>query len=628
MNILSLLALIALIENLDSSLVSCPANSEHLPVAVSLLDRTRLQSGEATRSLPQNLSSSTSVVSVSECGTGVGYTSFSVRGISGYHTNVTLNGINLGDSESQEVFWVNIPGLSEILSTVELQRGLGTASCGPGAFGASLALKAGSPEKRGLRGGGGLGSYGTGSAFLRCSSGTLKNGLFADGAVNLQRTDGYILNAPARAGSAFVNAGWKGTADIVHAVFLQGWQRSAITWNGVPFEIYPLDRTFNVSEGDTDNFRQAHVQLNWRHGVASPSQFEATLNYTRGDGWYDIDGGRDLLGNDLFALRSEYLTHPLENLKISATAYLSHFSGDHSGVAPDGALTYSDTARKREADLSLRAEWEAGGGLTAFGEVQYRGVIYDLHSHRHVWNFCNPRLGVNWSPESAWKIYAFAAIGHREPSRADFEADAGVKPERLYDFELGYKYSSGNLAWDLNLYAMEYRDMLLETGNVDSQGFAIKSNVGKAHRRGIEASLAAKPLNWLRLDLNGTLSDNRYDDGTLLLSPSVIAYAGAEVSPWRELTAKWEFKHVGRQFYNNTGVSVDGERSSEIPSYTVCNLSARYRFSLRRGTPGAGLTVAAYLNNVLNLKYFAYAYNYGVFPAAPMNGSVKLTLEL
>lgn len=617
MILLLISALVADTLLINSSVISSESATERLPVAVTSLDAPALQAGESSGSLPQRLSLLPSVVSVSEGGTGVGYTSFSVRGISGYHTNVTLNGIALGDSESQEVFWVNIPALASILSSAQLQRGLGTAACGPGAFGASLNMETAKPSGRGGSACIGYGSFNTGTVSVRAFSNEVKYGLFADAALNVQHTDGYIRNAPANVWSAFANVGWQGRDDIVQAVFLQGWQRSAVTWNGVPFDVYPVDRTFNVSEGDTDNYRQSHLQLNHRHRFCTPLRLNTVLNYTHGYGWYDIDGAKDCLKNDLYAVRSE-LSYSAEALYVAGAAYLSCYAGQHW----NNPETYSDTADKSEADLSVRAELSPLRRLSVFGEVQYRGVTYNLYQQSHRWNFCNPRIGISWSPSSMDKLYAFAAMGHREPARADFDANPYARRETLYDFELSYEYEAADFCASINLYDMEYRDMLLETGDVNSQGYAVRDNVAKAHRRGVETALTVIPAAWLRLDANGTFSDNRYDGGLLLLSPSAVGSVSVTVEPSHRWKARFDAKFVGKQYYNNTGLDITGAKSSEVPGYACGYFSASREFRLR----GATLTLSAYLNNVFDARYYAYAYNYGVFPAAMRNGSLKLTL--
>ena len=52
------------------------------------------------------------MVVTSDAGAGVGYTGLRIRGTDPTRINVTLNGIPVNDSESQAVFWVNMPDLA------------------------------------------------------------------------------------------------------------------------------------------------------------------------------------------------------------------------------------------------------------------------------------------------------------------------------------------------------------------------------------------------------------------------------------------------------------------------------------------------------------------------------------
>ena len=125
-------------ERLDSVVVSSSRAGKDTPVTCTMIHKEELRRMSPLNSLPMNLSLQPSVVSVNEGGTGLGYSKLSVRGSKGSQINVTLNGITLNDAESQEVFWVNIPALSSLISNVQLQRGLGTSANGAGAFGASI----------------------------------------------------------------------------------------------------------------------------------------------------------------------------------------------------------------------------------------------------------------------------------------------------------------------------------------------------------------------------------------------------------------------------------------------------------------------------------------------------------
>ena len=133
-------------ERLDSVVVSASRAGSGTPVTFSMVGQEELRSANPSFSLPMSLRLEPSVVTWNEGGTGLGNSSMTIRGSKGSQINVTLNGITLNDSESQEVFWVNIPSLTRLLSSVQVQRGLGTTAGGSGAFWASINMNTAIPS--------------------------------------------------------------------------------------------------------------------------------------------------------------------------------------------------------------------------------------------------------------------------------------------------------------------------------------------------------------------------------------------------------------------------------------------------------------------------------------------------
>ena len=127
--------------HLDSIIVSAQRAGVKTPVTFSQVSGNELRKNSQSHSLPMMLNLQPSVVSTTEGGLGLGYTKMSVRGTDDTRTNVTINGIAMNDSESQQVFWVNLPSIHSFLGSAQLQRGVGTSSNGAGAFGASLNLQ-------------------------------------------------------------------------------------------------------------------------------------------------------------------------------------------------------------------------------------------------------------------------------------------------------------------------------------------------------------------------------------------------------------------------------------------------------------------------------------------------------
>ena len=124
-------------ERLDSVVVSSSRAGNNTPVSFENVAKEALRESNPGFSIPMALNLLPSVVSYNEGGTGLGNSAMTIRGSKGSQINVTLNGITLNDAESQEVFWVNIPSLSSLVASVQVQRGLGTSASGAGAFGAS-----------------------------------------------------------------------------------------------------------------------------------------------------------------------------------------------------------------------------------------------------------------------------------------------------------------------------------------------------------------------------------------------------------------------------------------------------------------------------------------------------------
>lgn len=120
--------------------------TEKTPVAFTNVTKKELTAANDGRDIPYLLQSTPSVITTSDAGAGMGYTSIRVRGTDGSRINVTANGIPINDAESHRVYWVNMPDLASSLRDVQIQRGAGTSTNGAGAFGASINMATDAPS--------------------------------------------------------------------------------------------------------------------------------------------------------------------------------------------------------------------------------------------------------------------------------------------------------------------------------------------------------------------------------------------------------------------------------------------------------------------------------------------------
>ena len=734
------------VEKLDSVVVSSSRAGKNTPVAFTMVGKEELRRSNPLNSLPGNLALQPSVVSVNEGGTGLGYSKMTVRGTKGSQINVTLNGITLNDAESQEVFWVNIPALSSMISSVQLQRGLGTSANGAGAFGASINMSTASVGADPFASADmALGSYGTFISTFAAGTGLLKSGVYFNAAYSRGITDGYIRNAFADVQSAMAVLGWMDGKNSLRLTWLMGDQRTGITWEGISPEQYAIDRRYNPAgeyqdqygnvhyyDNETDNYTQNHLQLNYTHSFSDRLAWSSTFNYTRGDGYFEnykagkpfskylmetpvVDGilyedgdfiTKEALANDYFVLNSD-LRYTSDFLKLTGGINLSRYDGDHIGsVLWSNVLGdsydygshewYLNRGLKHEVNVFVRGEVPFAERFTAYADLQYRGVWLEMSGpeddgvlldHKDNWQFFNPRAGLSYRWTKASRAYASAALGHREPGRSDIKElilDANkalaagvpgrgvdIRPEKMLDVEAGYEYASERLSLSANIYMMEYWDMLIETGKLTDVGYAIKENVPRSWRRGIELAASWEALAWLRIGGNITLSTNKirnytayyemYDNMNdwnylgqhhvdfvntdILMSPSLVGMANLTFRPFASYVGSLNSaylsingKYVGKQYYDNTS---SDERA--VPAYFVADFSLGYEVPIKRSLDFAdddsSLSFSLHVNNLFNKMYYADAWLWrayfkqedafyaetGIYPQAPANFMFKVS---
>src|SRR5690606_595212 len=252
---------------------------------------------------------------------------------------------------------------------------------------------------------------------------------------------------------------------------------------------------------------------------------------------------------------------------------------------------------------------------------------------------------------SANQIYASYGRAHREPSRTDFR-EGITTPEKMDDFELGWRFKKERFRINTNVYFMNYKDQLVLTGEMTDTGRPKRTNSGKSYRLGLEVDADINIGKQLRLLPNITLSENKNVDfvagidGQLVnlgktnisFSPSIIAGNMFLYSPLENLEFGLLSKYVGEQYMGN----IDSEKS-KLESYFINDLNISYRLENVLWT--REILLSALVNNLFNVKYisngyfYTYDYDYsnpgvvktiegaGYFPQATINFMVGATVK-
>ena len=709
-------------ERLDSIVVSSARAGKNTPVAYTQLTKKALQRQASSHSLPMLLDLEPSVVTTTEGGLGLGYSRISVRGSDASRINITLNGIPVNDAESQEVFWVNLPSIQQFLQSVQIQRGVGTSVNGPGAFGATINMQTLLPEASPYGTAEfSLGSYQTYMTTVGAGTGVTRSGFSLDVRYSHSNTKGYIRNAKADLNSLFASLGWRNKNNSLKLNYIYGDQSTGITWEGLDPALYDTDRRYNIAgqyfddagnehfyDNETDNYKQHFVQLFYTRQFGEYFTWNTALGFTKGDGYYenykydekfskyglepqnieDVTYSRsDFIiqqaMDNAFYSASSNLSYNRKNIRAVAGAAYSFYDGDHFGDLlwskynrniPSNYRWYLNNGKKNEAAVFVRGEWDICKAVTAFADLQYRHAGFKLSGedkdfvsleNNLNYNFFNPKAGVtvNVSPKS--KLYASLSVGHREPSRSDVKEsiksgrEDEIKPERMLDYELGYKYMSEKLSLSANLYFMEYKDQLVATGKLSETGYVIKENIPDSYRRGVELAAAWQIARYMRFDANLTLSKNKvknytawmntydndqdwnevpqtpvyYKNTNLTLSPEIVGMAMITVNPIPSMILSLNGKYVGKQYMDNSSDAI-----ARTPGYFVAGFNASQNFTLKNASR---ITVSFAVDNLFDNKYYSYgwisremfsdgsptAIYKGIFPQAEINFIARVAYE-
>jgi len=534
------------------------------PFTTSYISKQNIQKNNLGQDIPMLLSQLPGAVANSDAGNGIGYTGIRIRGTDASRINFTLNGIAYNDAESQGVFLVNLPDFLSSVSDIQIQRGVGTSSNGPGAFGATINLFTNDVlDTAYAQLSSSIGSFRSLKNTIKFGTGLINNRFTVDGRLSRIQSDGYIDRAKSRLQSFYLSAASIKQNSSLRFNAFSGDETTYQAWYGVSEEQLNTNRRFNAAgtekpggpyENETDNYTQTHYQLFYNKRISSTWNFNTAVFATTGEGYYEqykadqaysnyglpnpringlsietTDLIRQLWLDNLYKGINLNLQHRSNKREVMLGGGMSEYDGQHFGKiiwSKTGILKdykwYDLDASKNEQHLFLK--WlEKKGDLNVFGDLQLRNMSYALDGFRNnptltidqQWLFINPKWGVRYTQGRTTAFLSYA-VANKEPNRDDFEAGATQTPkaERLSDWELGIEHSTTALRINATLYYMRYRDQLVLTGKINDVGAYTRTNVSNSFRTGLEVEVTWTPTSRWSLYHNFTISRNRIIDHT------------------------------------------------------------------------------------------------------------------
>lgn len=709
---------------LGAAIITAVRAKRTAPIAFTNLEKKELLGLDQSKDFTFILNTTPSTVVSSDAGNGVGYTGITIRGIDPTRVNVTINGIPLNDAESQGVYWVNMPDLVGNTESVQIQRGVGTSSNGPGAFGASVNIRtADISDSQFLSLATAYGSFNTSRLSLGYGTGrNAKNWAFQMRGSVIQ-SDGFIDRATSdlKSFNASLDKIW--TRSSLKFNVLLGSERTFQAWNGIPEpkfrgDFSELNRYVNDLEisgndlenllqsnpntynaytypNEVDNYNQNHYQVFFDHQFDDKWKLNSALYTTTGKGYFEqfrrnerfnrYDLEPVVVENDTFnrgdLVRRRWLDNQLygglvnlsyivKNIEINMGGGYSGYFNRHFGEVIATQFTnyeamnhlyYDNDAQKTDGNIFFKALYKWGNWIP-YVDLQWRTITYDFEGfdndfiprpYNTSFDFFNPRVGLSYI-QGNHQFYGFAAIAHREPVRKDFRdniLENWPESEELQNLELGYKFQGNKSYFNVNLYHMYYTNQLVLTGGVNDVGDAIRFNVPKSWRSGIELDGQVKVNPKFSIGGNMTLSENKikefsvtnidfldgeaittkYKNTQIAMSPDFIASLVAMYQPTEQVSLSIFAKRVGTQYLDNTQNDL-----KKLDGFTNIDISCTLENPFKMGKE---VNLGFYFNNVLNAMYAPNGYTFGwlygrqeqiynyVFPMAGFNWMVKLQMK-
>ncbi len=642
------------------------------PITAKTLREKEINQKNLGQDLPILLKNTPSIVTTSDAGAGIGYTGIRLRGSDATRINVTVNGIPLNDSESQGVFWVNMPDFASSTNTIVIQRGLGTSTNGTGSFGGSANIGTLATEREKFAEFNiSYGSFDSRKINLKLGTGTI--GKFnINGRISFIDSEGYVN----RASSDLFGYSFKASYDNkLKLIVFGGKEKTYQAWNGIDKNTLETDRTYNSAgeiyddsgnvvgfyDNEVDDYKQNHYQLHYDFNTFEWKS-HAALHYTRGKGFFEnYKNDESFVSYNLNSIekgdiiRQKWLKNHFYGIafdskkkigviEIIVGANANRYEGDHFGLAvvtPErddielGNQYYNNKAFKDEISGYAKVEWNnIFENVDVFGDVQIRNIDYKGYTKLAVneedgvdfsdnLTFINPKIGWDWNLGKS-KIYGYYGFGHKEPNRSDYKSDSNVKPEKMHNVELGYRKNNTKFNYNINAYLMYYQDQLVLTGSLNDVGTPIRENSGKSYRLGIELEANYMINSKWQLGANVTFSKNRnidyfimdYDekpvslgDTNISYSPEIITNAFIQCELIQGFLLNLTGKYVGEQYMSNEEFS-----ESKLDGYFVADLLAKYQIPLNKKHLQVEITLL--VNNIFDNLYENNGYYYNNYLSA------------
>jgi catecholate siderophore receptor len=435
--------------------------------------------------------------------------------------------------------------------------------------------------------------------------------------------NGYVVTGGGAASTGANNPG--GVFQTVTLGTHQGWQEVEYFANQtnlyIDSELFGRKNEFIVGVEYSD-----HGVVNGVYGVTNSGQNCITGNGTALNAWCVVDSS----GNTINGINT------IMNRQISKGAWDQDWSVKTISAYVMDTIDLTDQLsvfaglRFDKTDFELKTQNTTT--LAQTGDYDYSedlydghlGVVYDINEYGNVYLSYGTATDINGGESDVGTNSGYGGL-------IILNGDvAGADPEKSELYELGTKWNlfDDRLLVTAALFQIDKSDVMEGNGYTSTGSF----NSAENRVRGLEISATGEIMDDLTVQAGATFMDAE------VLKSATPARVGKTLSNFADNSAFVQLKYeINEGFYvggavkyedekfagqpdTAPGLTADGQYSQPIPSYTVLDLFASYRFNKQ-------LDMRLNIGNVTDKDYYLAAYQSGRFLYIGDARNYRLTLN-
>ncbi|MCS3532478.1 TonB-dependent receptor [Chryseobacterium sp. JUb7] len=358
------------------------AKDRKTPVAVSTIKAAQILERQGNQELVELLNTTPSVYAT-KGGGGFGDSQITMRGFESRNIAVMVNGMPVNDMEGGTVYFSNWTGLSDVTSTMQVQRGLGSSKLAIASVGGTMNFLTKSAD---MKKGGiirlGVGNNDYFKTSFAYNTGKSDKGWSSSFLMSRQAGSTYIENTDYESYAYYFALGWEPNKKHNFQFTLT----SAPQWHN--------QRTYSPTIQNYINYNPDHDGTPYR-------QYNSDYGY-----YTDANGNKVALAN-----RANYYSKPVmmfnwdwninDKSKLSTVAYMSNGRGGGTGelgrVGGKGITGYYDTEGHFDYDAIFKANAAVDVNAAAAGNTLIRRASINSHNWYGVLANFQHKINDNWN---------------------------------------------------------------------------------------------------------------------------------------------------------------------------------------------------------------------------------------